>query len=50
LLLYLNLVTIAAAAALIAVAVAINLIASRRPPTESPDPLHPDTPGTAGIS
>ena len=50
LLLYLNPVTIAVGAALVAVAAAINLITSRRPPTESPDPLHPDNPGTAGIS
>ncbi|MBW8711198.1 MAG: hypothetical protein JF631_09135 [Mycobacterium sp.] len=28
----------------------INLIAARRRPTESPDPSHPDTPGTADIS
>jgi TRAP transporter 4TM/12TM fusion protein len=50
LLLYLNPVTIAVGAALVIVAVAINLVMARRRPEESPGPSPPGSRDTAGRS
>ena len=50
LLLYLNPVTIAVGAGLLAVAAAVNLVMARRPPAESPDQPPDDIPDTAGTS
>ena len=50
LLLYLNPMTIAVGAALLAVAAAVNLLMARRRPTESPDEPPSDSPDTADRS